>query len=109
MDGTCRFPQPIEMLLHLKNNAAVASHAFKNAISVQQTVIVDADFGVFFVKQLAVDINLQGHIVRREQKCTARGKGQRTDQRLSTTTIVPGGLSISKNPAHATRHPPTDA
>jgi len=56
-----RVPKPIQMGLEPKNFAAVAPHPLKNPVAVQESVVVDADFGVLFVVELAGDIDLQGH------------------------------------------------
>jgi hypothetical protein len=49
------------MLPQLKNLTTIRSHPLKNAVAVKQTVVIDADLRVFFVKQFAVDRNLEAH------------------------------------------------
>ena len=41
--------------------AAVAADALEHAVAVEQAVIVDADLGVFFVVELAGDVDFQRH------------------------------------------------
>jgi len=42
------------MLLETEDLAAVAPHAFKDAVTVEKAVVIDADLGVFFVVILAL-------------------------------------------------------
>ena len=57
-DGLGRIPEPVDMLGQSEDAAAVAAHPLEHAVAVEQTVIVDADLGVFFVVELAVDVDL---------------------------------------------------
>ena len=57
-------PQPFQMLWHPEYDAVVAAHAFEDAISVEQTVIVDADARVFFGVIPTADVDLECHAVR---------------------------------------------
>ena len=57
-DGLGRVPEPIEVLVEAEDLAAVAADALEDAVAVEQAVIVDADLGVFFVEELAVDVDL---------------------------------------------------
>ena len=60
-DGLGRIPQPVEVGLQAEDLAAVAADALEDAVAVEQAVVVDADLGVFFVVELAVDVDLQRH------------------------------------------------
>ena len=60
-DGLGRVPEPIEVGLHAEDLAAVAADALEHAVAVQQTVVVDADLGVLFGVELAVDIDFERH------------------------------------------------
>ncbi len=46
------------MLGQAEDAAAVAPHPLEHAVAVEQTVIVDANLRVFFVVELAVDVDL---------------------------------------------------
>jgi hypothetical protein len=49
------------MLLQAKDLAAIAPHALKNAVAIEQAVVIDADLGVGFVVKLARDIDFERH------------------------------------------------
>ena len=49
------------MLPQPENLSGVAADAFENAVSVEQAVVVDADFGVFLVVELPTDVDLERH------------------------------------------------
>ena len=53
--------KPVEVLFQSENFPAVHANAFKDPIAIEQPVVVDADFGVLFVVELAGDVDLQGH------------------------------------------------
>ena len=50
------------MGLHAEDLAAVAADALEHAVAIEQTVIVDADLGVFLSVKLAVNVDLEGHL-----------------------------------------------
>ncbi len=56
-----RVPQAFQVLGHAEHFAGVTADAFEHAVAIKQTVIVDADLGVFFVVELSVDVDFQGH------------------------------------------------
>ena len=50
------------MLFQPKHLPAVTPHALEHAVAVEQPVVIDADLRVLLVEQMAVDVNLQGHV-----------------------------------------------
>jgi hypothetical protein len=49
------------MLFQSENIPAVAPYSLENTVAIKQTVIINADFGIFLRIELAVDVNLQRH------------------------------------------------
>ena len=50
--------EPVDVLAEAEDLAVVNADAFEDAVAVEQAVIVDADLGVGFVVELAVDVDL---------------------------------------------------
>ena len=59
-----RFPQSHQVIVQAKNLATVNSQPLKDAVAVQQSVVIDADLGVLFGEVLAVDVDLLRHGIR---------------------------------------------
>jgi hypothetical protein len=49
------------MGLAFKNPAAVNANSLKNTVSIEQTVIVDADLGVLFIVKFSVNPDFKRH------------------------------------------------
>ena len=49
------------MVFQTEHLATIAPHSLAHTITVQPPVIINADFGVFFVVEGAVDIDLERH------------------------------------------------
>src|SRR5262249_17191710 len=62
LDGASALVEPGDVLFQLERLARVDADAFEDAVAVEQAVIVDADLGVRFIEELAVDVDLgTGH------------------------------------------------
>jgi hypothetical protein len=58
-NGPRGFVQAVDVLPKPKDFSGVAAHAFEHPVAVEQPVVVDADFGVFFIVKSAIDVDLQ--------------------------------------------------
>src|SRR5207244_6947716 len=65
LDATSAVIKPIDVLAQPKHLSLIHTDAFEDAVAVKQTVIENADLGVRFVVELAVDVDLRHRDITR--------------------------------------------